>query len=606
MPRASSLPVWIHKRDGRLVPFEADKISQSLFAASESLGRPDAFTARELTDGVLHFLCAELNGAIPQTGQVAEMTVKIVRELGQAAIAQAYADFSTKRSQRPRREEKEAAIESSRVSAGRGRQPRLPSAAAMASLDNVSLVREVAATYLTNFSLEEIFTRDIAAAHREGLIILASLETPFEIQGGTLQGWSKPLSLALEDARQSVGQFIVLDGPEFGEASGIALPEVTPGDWVQDLFFGLRTQGLRAVVNLNAAVPPPWAQSLAAGPLFDPNSSRLSAENCTENADEFLQALACRANWGRVQWHLREQDWTPKNAARTNRLARHLLQRAPITIAFDRTPRAISLSEGLDRRNSSLLISVGLNLPGLSRMLGEEAKPELFLQKLGSLARLAITAAVQKRRFITRYRRKQPAFLVDRARLAVVPVGLESVTRRYTGQSILLGNAGADFACRIIRGLGETLREEGSIYNLEAVLDSAPSHEAWPVMGRLTHFEVAGQGSQLTLPNIEEVAGLTTWNKDLTPAQQIQAGGLLHALVGAGTQWVLLPPGFSLKEEDMVAVLRTAWKETQANRIRFVSLDHEGRQLTAPWEGSERDLLLTGPAGTPTMRASES
>src|SRR6266571_1546918 len=81
-------PGWIHKRDGRLVPFEADKISQSLFAASESLGRPDAFTARELTDSVLHFLYAELNGAIPQTGQVAEMTIKIVRELGQAAIAQ--------------------------------------------------------------------------------------------------------------------------------------------------------------------------------------------------------------------------------------------------------------------------------------------------------------------------------------------------------------------------------------------------------------------------------------------------------------------------------------------------------------------------------------
>ncbi|HEV2947869.1 MAG TPA: ATP cone domain-containing protein, partial [Gemmataceae bacterium] len=451
MQPVSSLPVWIHKRDGRLVPFEADKISQSLFAASESLGRPDAFTARELTDGVLHFLCAELNGAIPQTGQVAEMTIKIVRELGQAAIAQAYADFSKKCSQRPPREEKEAVIELSRVSGGRGSQPQLPSAAALASLDNVSLVREVAATYLTNFSLEEIFTRDIAAAHRDGLITLTGLETPFEIQGGTLQGWSKPLSLALQDARQSVGQFIVLDGPEFGEASGTALPNMAPEDWVQDLLFGLRAQGLRAVVNLNPAVSPPWAQSLAAGPLFDPNSSRLSAEHWTERAAAFLEALVSRTNWGRVQWHLSEQDWTPRNASRTNRLARHLLQRAPITIAFDRTPRAISLSEGLDRRNSSLLISVGLNLPGLSRLLGDGVGPELFLQKLGSLARVAITAAVQKRRFITRYRRKQPAFLADRARLAVVPVGLESVTRRYTGQNILLGNAGADFASKIIR-----------------------------------------------------------------------------------------------------------------------------------------------------------
>src|SRR5262249_18497257 len=38
-------PAWVHKRDGRLVPFEPDKISRSLFAATEALGRPDAFLA---------------------------------------------------------------------------------------------------------------------------------------------------------------------------------------------------------------------------------------------------------------------------------------------------------------------------------------------------------------------------------------------------------------------------------------------------------------------------------------------------------------------------------------------------------------------------------
>src|SRR5260370_2153818 len=89
---------WIYKRDGRLVAFEADRISQSLFAAGESLNRPDAFTARELTDGVLHFLSGELNGAIPKTAQVAHMICKDVRQLGQASIAQAYAEFANLRS----------------------------------------------------------------------------------------------------------------------------------------------------------------------------------------------------------------------------------------------------------------------------------------------------------------------------------------------------------------------------------------------------------------------------------------------------------------------------------------------------------------------------
>ncbi len=52
-------PAWVHKRDGRQEPFDADKISRALFAASESLRRPDAFLARELTDGVVHFLTEE-------------------------------------------------------------------------------------------------------------------------------------------------------------------------------------------------------------------------------------------------------------------------------------------------------------------------------------------------------------------------------------------------------------------------------------------------------------------------------------------------------------------------------------------------------------------
>jgi ribonucleoside-triphosphate reductase len=80
----------VYKRDGRLVPFDADKISQALFAATEGLGRPDAFLVRELTDGVVHFLAAEADGTIPRTAQVADLIVKVVRELGQPALARAF------------------------------------------------------------------------------------------------------------------------------------------------------------------------------------------------------------------------------------------------------------------------------------------------------------------------------------------------------------------------------------------------------------------------------------------------------------------------------------------------------------------------------------
>ena len=36
---------WVHKSNGRLVPFEPDHIARDLFTATERLGQPDAFLA---------------------------------------------------------------------------------------------------------------------------------------------------------------------------------------------------------------------------------------------------------------------------------------------------------------------------------------------------------------------------------------------------------------------------------------------------------------------------------------------------------------------------------------------------------------------------------
>src|SRR5690348_5725312 len=90
-------PAWVYKRDGQLVPFDADKISRALFAATEALGRPDAFLARELADGVVHFLAADADGPTLTTAQVAELVEKVVRELGHPALAAAYAVHHTGR-----------------------------------------------------------------------------------------------------------------------------------------------------------------------------------------------------------------------------------------------------------------------------------------------------------------------------------------------------------------------------------------------------------------------------------------------------------------------------------------------------------------------------
>src|SRR5262249_29885510 len=90
-------PAWVSKRDGRLVPFDADRISRALFTASETLGKPDTFLARELTDGVVHFLAQDSEGQTPSTGRVAEVVEQVVRELGQAELALAFAEHGRQR-----------------------------------------------------------------------------------------------------------------------------------------------------------------------------------------------------------------------------------------------------------------------------------------------------------------------------------------------------------------------------------------------------------------------------------------------------------------------------------------------------------------------------
>src|SRR3954467_9659225 len=84
------LPACVRKRDGRLEPFDADKISRALFAAGDALGQPDAFLSRELTDGVLFFLGQEAEDETVASATVAEVVERVVREMGQPRLAAAY------------------------------------------------------------------------------------------------------------------------------------------------------------------------------------------------------------------------------------------------------------------------------------------------------------------------------------------------------------------------------------------------------------------------------------------------------------------------------------------------------------------------------------
>lgn len=535
----NAAPEWVYKRDGRLVPFESDKISRALFAAGESLGQADAFTARELTDGVLHFLGPEADGALLTTAQIAELVIKVVRELGHPGLAQAFAEFAQRQPQGP-----QAKVDRRRLSL---EMPDL-SLIAPATLEPMTRLRRAGGACLKAYALEEVFSRDLAAAHRDGLLVLGGLEAPFELAGWLLGApTGHRIVEAVEQARALAGEYLAIDGPEYV----LCTPHNRPGgegaasangadEYARELGIGLRTTGLRAIVNLNGASPPFWAGDLADGPLFAQQRQPTSQEMRGGMAERLLTRLL-DVNELRIDWHLDEHDLADASEERLRRLARLAMEHEALTFVFDRPRRASALAEGIDRQHPAVLMTAGLNLARLQEQLGQRSTPagnpaEVFLQKLGSLARLALSAGVQKRAFLRRHERNWPAFLLDRARLVVTPLGLETVVRRLPSDG--LGE-------RIVERLHEVLDHDGRACHLDVCLDTLP-------------VEVAA------VPGTRPQAALQSASNQRTISVSLPEG-----------RWPAL--------DEVVDWLRWTGRQSEIARLRFVRGAEARTQTLAPW-----------------------
>lgn len=511
-PPFEELPRWVTQADGRLTPFDSDQIHRALFAASERLGQPDPFLARELTDSVLHFLAAESDQPV-SAGQIHELVVKVVRELGQPALAQAFRPLDEMLA------EGEVAPLPQRIEA---------------QTDPLQLARELAAPALREYSLRSVYGPELAAAHEDGLLLLTGLAHPCELAAAVLDGptsWTE----AILDARQRVGSAVVIDGPEFQLADGAEPPAL-----VRELGLGLRASGLTAIVNLNQATPPAWAAP-AGGPLFAGQVRTRGRDELDRLADLLLESLPAVRPL-RIDWHLGERDFRADQASRLLAIARRVAAGAPISLVFDRPRSQPALAEGIDRRHPYLLLTAGLNLPALAA----RSQPAHFLRKLGSLARLAISAGAQKRDFL---RRARPAltggFMLDRSRLVIVPVGLNATARLVHGQSMAEDATSLDFGRQVVQELADVLKRECASRQLESCVDSpSPGWEA------------------------PDEAGLTAGNEGAPLRQQLQASGTLHAVVRAGTACLRLPAERRLTADELVDLLRYAWQHTEVVRLR--------------------------------------
>ncbi len=82
---------YIRKRDGRVVPFDTDKITNAIYRAVEAVGGSDRNTAESVTasiTGILDILFKD--GRIPTVENVQDLVEKMLIERGHARVAKAY------------------------------------------------------------------------------------------------------------------------------------------------------------------------------------------------------------------------------------------------------------------------------------------------------------------------------------------------------------------------------------------------------------------------------------------------------------------------------------------------------------------------------------
>jgi ribonucleoside-triphosphate reductase (formate) len=88
----------IRKRDGRILPFDEEKITQAIFMAAKAVGGENYSLARDLTKEVInHLHVLKLSGLIPTVEEIQDAVEKVLIEKGHARTAKAYILYRAKR-----------------------------------------------------------------------------------------------------------------------------------------------------------------------------------------------------------------------------------------------------------------------------------------------------------------------------------------------------------------------------------------------------------------------------------------------------------------------------------------------------------------------------
>jgi len=160
----------IRKRDGRILPFDAEKITEAIFMAAKAVGGSDRSIAENLTGQVIKSLLEKAHNAIiPSVEEVQDEVERVLIENGHARTAKAYILYRDRRTRiRDGKSElmdvvKDILVETSRENANINNSPS-------------AKMLQIASAASKQYYLSNLIPDEYARAHEEGAMHIHDLD----------------------------------------------------------------------------------------------------------------------------------------------------------------------------------------------------------------------------------------------------------------------------------------------------------------------------------------------------------------------------------------------------------------------------------------------
>lgn len=159
----------IRKRDGRIAPFDEQKITEAIFKAAKAVGGEDRSIAQDLTNQVVNYLNGNNVEMIPSVEEIQDVVEKVLIENGHARTAKAYILYRDRRTRmREGKTElmdavKEILVETSRENANINNSPS-------------AKMLQIAMAASKKYYLTNLLPEDMGDAHDKGFFHIHDLD----------------------------------------------------------------------------------------------------------------------------------------------------------------------------------------------------------------------------------------------------------------------------------------------------------------------------------------------------------------------------------------------------------------------------------------------